>query len=364
MSISLAGRGVSSVDGLSALGRLTLSFIDGGLEWLEWATNSLTARYEFPDETSLVDGIQQGLHASGLVLLPRLGLVAGPAKLMSLGLTDLRTLAMAETGDSSDIVSAQLRRVLSDHALVLCHDLTAGSTFLKQLDVADSVVFQSITFDEQLAIWELLTVPGDDSGSNGSTGSTSPTDVSHGVEPIQLEAARFAVEQCRTPAEFVDYYRFYLAASAKGPKNEPSTPEQRLANVTRVMQTLLPVLFASLDCPRISGLPVPAQVAIAAADWIAQGKQIGFARLSEAAYQVVRFSTYRDETADAATQIVNQYLRSAQAFLSGNAVRRARMGQDGASCSFAFESQSLRALLLLSSTGTISLRDFCSIPKS
>jgi hypothetical protein len=361
MSISLAGRGVSSVDGLSALGRLTLSFIDGGLEWLEWATNSLTARYEFPDETSLVDGIQQGLHASGLVLLPRLGLVAGPAKLMSLGLTDLRTLAMAETGDSSDIVTAQLRRVLSDHALVSCHDLTACATFLKQLGVADSVVFQSITFDEQLAIWELLTVPGDDSGS---TASTSPTDVSQGVEPIQLEAAKFAVEQCRTPAEFVDYYRFYLVASAKVAKNDPSTPEQRLASVTRVMQTLLPVLFASLDCPRISGLPVPAQVAIAAADWIAQGKQIGFARLSEAAYQVVRFSTYRDETADAATQIVNQYLRSAQAFLSGNAVRRARMGQDGASCSFAFESQSLRALLLLSSTGTISLRDFCSIPKS
>ena len=90
MSLTIAGRVVPQRNSLSQLCHLTLSFIAGGVRWLDWTIDNPTVRHEFPDETELVVQVQQQLHASRLTLLPRLQLMISPIKLMTLGLADLR----------------------------------------------------------------------------------------------------------------------------------------------------------------------------------------------------------------------------------------------------------------------------------
>jgi hypothetical protein len=93
-------------------------------------------------------------------------------------------------------------------------------------------------------------------------------------------------------------------------------------------------------------------------NWLARGKQVGFARLSQAVQQIVQHTHCQGEAADTAPTAVRLYLQSAQAFLVGNPPTRGRLGQDGATCLFTIESGSLRAELQLGAGGVISLRDF------
>ncbi|OPH17437.1 hypothetical protein FE88_32035, partial [Azospirillum brasilense] len=107
----------------------------------------------------------------------------------------LRTLADAESGDTSATVSAQVKRILADHNLLTQDDFAASVSFLAGLGVSGAPVFQFMGFDEQLAVQELLY-------RKESQGTANPE--------LQKEAAAFAVEQARTVQEFADYYQFYL----------------------------------------------------------------------------------------------------------------------------------------------------------
>ncbi|USI99655.1 hypothetical protein MUG10_16750 [Xanthomonas prunicola] len=335
MSVSIAGRLISMPTMLSTLGRHCLAFIDGGTQWLAWAIQSPGVRYDFPDESSLLDDVQQGLHGSRLALLPQLELKVSPVKLMTLSPTDLGTLAQAEAGDTGSVVKAQLQRIFRDNALFTASDLAAGRSLLMQLKVDGAAVFQSLDLEESLALRQLAA-------------DAPPANV---MPALQQEAAAFAIEQARTPLEFCDYYRFYLACTAT-----IAVAEERAHAAASALQTLLPLLFTTLDCPQVQGLPSPNEVERSVAEWLARGRQIGFARLSLAAQQIVQHTRYHGD-GDAASDAIGLYLQSAQAFLAANRPSRGVLGQDGNSCVFTMQNDSLAALLQVNG-GVISLRDF------
>ena len=346
MSLSVAGHPIPQAAALSDLCRLVLAFVDGGPEWLAWALTSPSARYAFDDETSLVAQVQQGLHASPLALLPTLGLLASPVKLMTLGLADLRVLARAEGGDASGVVASQKQRVLADHGLLLQADLAAVEPWLASLGVGGAPLFQALGLNERVTLCVQM------------RGSAPPAKslADAAVSGLPQEAAGCAAQQARTPLEFIDYLQFYLALAAQGAA--PPAAQARADRATRVMQTLLPMFFGALDCPQVTGLPSPGAVAQGVSGWLTGGRRIGFARLSQGLQQLVQHTAYRDETGDAAQRIVDLYLASAQSFLAAARVRQGRMGQDGATCTYPLDAGPQQAELQLGANGVVSLRNY------
>ncbi|KVD74178.1 hypothetical protein WS62_06845 [Burkholderia sp. ABCPW 14] len=344
MTVSVAGKLIPQPDALSDVGQRALEFVDGGTEWLDWAATAPTARYDFADETELIATVQQGLHVSRHTLLPQLGLMVSPVKLMTLSLADLNVLARAESGDGSSVVAAQVAKILSEHGLATRDELAAGVSFLAQLGVKSAPLFQVLGFDESLAVTNLMHLP-----------------QSARQQPLQQEAATFALKQARTVHEFCDFYRFYLDY-AEQLNSGAATPERREAAATEASQALLPVLFGALDCPQVQGLAGPSEVAQTVRNWLAQGRLVGFARLSQGAQQIVQHTAYKGETGEAAKRIVDLFMHAAQSFLAAHQPERGTMGQDGATCLFPVESAQLRAELQLSSNGVISLNDFGTRP--
>lgn len=343
MSVFLAGRLVQTVDQLSPLARLSLTFIDGGLEWLAWAIAEHASRHDFADEAALVGQVQSGLHGSPFVLLPQLALKVSPIKLLTLGLPSLQLLARAEGGDDGAALAAQVHQVLADHELATQADLALGTTLLAALGVAALPLFHAMDFGDHLALWQL---------ARALSPSREP------APALQREAADFAVRQARTPIEFCDYLRVYLDGAAH---LAPASPEQRRATAEASLNGLLPLLFGTLDGPRIDGLPSPSDVGRAVSNWLDRGKQVGFASLSQAVRQIVQHTPCQGETADA-PRAVRLYLQSAQAFLVANPPVRGRLGQDGATCLYPITSGSLRAELQVGASGVVSLSDFASLP--
>jgi len=348
MTLTVANRLIQDTTSLSPLGRMTLGFIDGGTEWLAWAVANTTSRYDFPDETLLVAEVQHGLHASRYTLLPQLQLMVSPVKLMTLGFANLRTLARAENGNTSSVVEAQVRRILADHGLLTQVDLAAGTSFLVELGVADAPVFQSMGFHERRAIYALLHL------GEGPDAFTPA---------LRHDAALFAVQQARTPQEFADYYQVYLQQVAHAGALSASAA-QREALASGAMQVLLPLLFGALDCPQVGELASPDQVSRTVGQWLTNGKQLGFARLSHGVQQVVRHSAYKNETGDAARRVLDLYLQAARSFVASTRPQRPRMGQDGASSTFMLDAGNQQALLHVDAGGVVSLSGFGLKPSS
>lgn len=338
MALTVANRPVRSAAGISESSRLVLGFVDGGQQWLQWAINAPAARYGFADESALLAGIQAGLHGSPFALLPTLRLMVNPVKLMTLALADLGILARAEAGDKR--AAAGARRVLTAHGLVTQADLAGIQAFLDSLKVGAAPLFQGIDFGDRLA---LLDLAGEDSKA---------------APGLRAEAAAFAVEQGRTPLEFVDYYRVYLAAAASaGAKSEK--PAERRARAEAALHTLLPLMFAALDCPRLAGgLTAPMEVAQAIDEWLMMGRRLGFPRLSLGVQQVIANGGVTGDTGADAARLVDAYLGGAQTLLKSAAPGRGRLGQDGASASFPVEGPAGTATVLLGPDGLVSLGHF------
>lgn len=341
MTITVANRLIQDATSLSPLGRMTLGFIDGGTEWLAWAVANTASRYDFADETLLVAEVQHGLHASRFTLLPQLQLMASPVKLMTLGFANLRTLARAENGNTSTVVEAQVRRILADHGLLTQADLAAGTSFLVDLGVADAPVFQAMGFHDRVAAYGLLHL-------GEGPDAQSPA--------LRREAASFGVQQARTPQEFGDYYQLYLQQAAGGAGAGGAAPRE--AQATRTMQALLPLLFGALDCPQVGELASPDQVSRTVGQWLASGKQLGFARLSQGVQQVALHSTYKNEAGDAARRVLDLYLQAARSFVASTRLQRPRMGQDGASSTFTLDAGNQQAQLHVDAAGVVSLSGF------
>jgi hypothetical protein len=345
MTVMVANRLLQGRGGLSELAALVLAFIDGGVQWLEWAVTAPTASYGFPDETRMVADIQQGLHGSPLALLPGLRLQISPVKLLTFSLEDLRTIAKAEAGAQDPATASQTQTILAAHGVLTQTDLAAVPAFLAQLGVTAAPLFQCLGINDMIALSELIKLPQPQGG-----------------EPdIRTDAASFALQQARTAEEFCDYYRIYTALTAKR-NSATRAAEQRLAQANAAVQTLLPMMFSALDCPQVDGLVPPAEVAATVSNWLRQGRRIGFSRLSEGVCRIVDSTTFTSEQGQTAQQMINLYLANAQSFLSANHAKTGRISQDGRSCVLPTQSGNLYAELQLGAAGDITLRQFRRIP--
>ena len=342
MSLTIHHAPISGPQNLSGAARLTLAFIDGGLEWLNWAAGSGVTNYRFPDESALVEAVQLGLHAYRFTLLPRLGLLVGPLKLMTLQPDELAALAQEETGTASPAVSEQAQMVLSRHALIPQSGFDAARSLLSDRGVASSPIFQSLSMEDLIGLHALL--------DPAIAGGSAPAGLLN-------DAAAFAVVQARTPLEFADYYLGYLGYVIRLTAQGSSTA-QRSQMVSAALETLLPLLFGLLDCPQVGGLVPPAEVNAAVGIWLRDGRQVGFARLSQAAANILSYSNYAGGDSSAAQQTISDYMASWTSFLSDNLPTSGTMGQDGASCVFPVETKLLYGEVRLGSTGIISTRQF------
>ena len=339
--VTAANRMIPRSRSLAERTRLVLGFIEDGPAWLDWAAGTLTVKYDFSDETRLLEGIQTGLHASPFLLLRRLGLLVSPVKLMTLKPVDLQTLAAGERGDTSSIVDVQTRKILTEQRLLTQADLAAGDRFLVDVGVAGTPLFHAMGLAERIAIHDVVRI------SEGQLAMRAD---------LQRECATFGVEHAQTPAEFVDFYKSYLLHAAKlGLLDEP--PEQRAAAARAAVKALGPCLYRSLDCPQIGGLAAPAEVARVVSNWITSGRRIGFAWLSSGIRQIIHYTPFTQQTGDAARSLVEGYLKEAQAFLAANEPAGGRLGQDGASCTLPIESDTMQGELDLGG-GQITLRSF------
>lgn len=341
MTVSVASR-LYRPAGLSDVGRLVLGFIDGGAEWLDWAMADVQARYQFKDESALVAGIQAGLHGTPFLLMPRLGLMVSPVKLMTMSVADLRTLARAEGNVAPAPAYSDVTAILQAHSLVRQGELAQGTALTGALRVSDAPVLQAPGLDAQLALLAL------------------EREVGMPNAGMPAEAASFAAARAQNVYEFVDYYRACLAYWAVLPKTATAT--DRAAAMGSAVDTLMPLTFAALDCPSVEGLVAPWEVNAAISEWLLMGRQIGFARSSLAIQQIVSNGGYNGQTGRDAVALVRAYLARAQLLLNAAEVGQGTLGQDGATCLFHVESGGDQADIELGPTGIITLRRFGPLP--
>lgn len=345
MSIIVANRRLQDQGGLSERCRLALRFIDGGVEWLNWAILDPIASYAFPDESEMLAEIQVGLHANRFTLLPELKVMIGPAKLMTLNEADLRILARAELKEKDVKSTFHTHRLLQANDILSQPDFDRGTTYLNELGVGTDPVFQFMTYEDLKAVYELFRdfVRQDDEDL-----------------AIEKEAAAFGVEQGRTPREFADYFRVYIGLTNK---NGLAKTSERRRQATTAVLALAPNLLGQLNCPEVDGLVHPKEVAEAIEIWLAMGNSVGFARLSAGVREIVLNTAYSGETGHAARSFVDHYLAGSQRLLSASHVHRGLMAQDGATCTFPIEHHSHEGEIQLDPLGVISLSSFRSRPE-
>ncbi|WP_164137626.1 hypothetical protein [Stenotrophomonas maltophilia] len=339
MSVFIAGRSIPQANLLSQSCRQVLQFIDGGEHWLKWATGSHEHLYDFSDEGTMLDGVQQGLHGSRMTWLPRLGLQIGPIKLLSLGNNDLSALRHMEFDDETRLSHSEAQGVLARHRLLTNTELGASRPFLASIGAADAPLLQQLDFRESVALHQLA-------GEVGMS-ITGRDDLA--------DAASFALLHARRPIEFADYFRFYQRVSAGG-----GNREHRLTRATRALQQVLPILFDFLDGPQLPQLPSPQQVREALAASLAANRRIGYARISLAAQQMAAcFDNDPDLLQDDSRlrEAARWQLRDAQEFLNEHPVSRGQLGQDGASVQFAIDGSRAQALVQVEDN-VITLQDY------
>lgn len=329
MSMIINGRFRRGTD-LSDHARMVLSYIDGGLQWYMWAANEAIAQFHFADERAMLMDVQAGLHASPFILLPRIGLLVGPAKLLALKLDDLRALHRAETAEESGVLARDLERWAADERLFFHRDFQATDAMLEAMRVASAPLFQARSLMDQVALAQFRRDPLSSS-------------------PLAAEAAAFAVAQARTVPAFLDYFRIYLHFSAQFPG------DRRTFAVESALAALLPLSFSALDGPRVAGPVEPGVVRASLTSWLATGRTIGFSRASLAVQQVIAHASYSGETGRAAAAVMTRYLTRATALLSHAELGPARLGQDGATMTYPVRARSEAADLEVSPEGVITL---------
>ncbi|NML05992.1 hypothetical protein [Sphingomonas sp. G-3-2-10] len=332
MTITIAGKQTTGAADLSATAQLVLGFIDGGNEWLAYAV-STPAPYAFPDELALLTGVQQGLHGALLTLLPGLGLLASPARLFMLSASDLSLLTAAEGG--ADAPEAELRTLLATQQLATAADLAAADAWLASLGVADAPLFQALSLADRI---ELVALENEAGG-----------------EAEAKDAGAFALSWAKTPLEFADYFRAFIALRAAA----PSLTGEALATA---LLGLLPHLFGTLDCPSVGGIKPAAEITAAIRGWHASGRQIGFARLSLAAAQIAASTGFGAQPGADDPALIAAYMAQAQAVIGNGDIGSGRLGQDGASALFDITSDTGDAQIAVDAAGTISLHAFRPAP--
>lgn len=344
MSVSVASRPINGLTGISELARVVLGFVGEGLPWLAWAIRETGSRYHFEDDGALVAGIQSGLHASNFLLLPALTVLVSPLKLMTISLADLRTLQAAESGNAPATVTTRAGEILTAQGLLTQKQLAGGVELLGPWKLAANPLFQCLDFSGQLALFGLLNDPGEPD-----------------LTDYQQEAATFAAAAASDPVEFCDYFRAYLQFIARAATLK-ETPTQRQALVETALETLSPLLYGALDCPRVEGLVAPWEVAVAVEEWLMMGRRLGFSRLSLAVQQVIANTQFNQQTGADAALIVQTYLDAANRLLKTAELGRGSLGQDGASCTFRLSAGGAQGIVALGPDGIITFASYVPPP--
>lgn len=338
MTISVANRQFLPV-GMWEHERLVAACIDGGRQWLDWASSNPTHHYHFGDMTEMVMAVQTGLHGTSTAYLLEVGLLVSPLKLMTMSSEDLRTLAKG--GSSS---RPQLARVLEYHHLASQVDLEQVSSFVKALGVDEAPVFGARSLADLSLLLNLQ----------------REVDV---AAPLTAEAVQLALANAASIPEFVDYLRFYrdcigaLGLSASNPLN-------RLAAVEGAVRELLFLTFPALDGPELPGSLPPRQVIAAVRDWLSTGRQLGFARASLAMQQFVADGRYAGQTGPAAADLFHAFLGRAQHVLSTAEAGAARVAQDGLTYSFELTADDDRVEVEVTVAGRVTIARFGRIAQS
>jgi len=337
MTVRMAGRVLQSAM-LTESARHVLAFINGGPQWLEWAIGTLHASYDFRDEVDLLMAVQSAIHGSPLILLPRLGLLVSPLKLMSLPAPDLRTLAHAEAGGDGAPRDAALNATLHANGLCTQHLLANAAAMLSSLGVGTAPVFQAMGLKAQLAVVAL---------QQDFASSPSPS----------KEAAIFAAARAQSASEFVDYFRACISYWTASPATSVDAGSRAEA-MAAAIDTLLPLTFAALDCPQVNGFVEAAELNTAIRNWLAAGRSVGFARSSLAIQQIIENGGYAGQTGARAKELVRDYIGSTQQALSVHNITMRKVEQDGETWLFQANSAAGQTDIELHHTGVISLRRF------
>ena len=335
MTVIVAGQVLSGRPVLSARGEQLLSLIDGGREWLDWASADPRARYHFRDEPALIAGIQSGLHVSRLLLLTEIDLPVAIEKLMSLDDADLRTLSAAANGQGGVTVSSQVPDVLARNRLLTLAELAQGSTLLGEIGVATNPLFACQGLHDRLAVMALIPA------SDGK------------ADALRQQAAGFGLAFSGTVPEFVDYYRAYLGLAAAADPPWPSDAERDAA-----VRELRRALFPTLDCPRVVPGATAEEVSAAIEEWQMMGRGLGFARLSQGLREVILHGGWRPQDAPASDAVVHRYFVAAQASVARGPLELVGIGQDGSSSTFRRLSDSGETRIELAAGGLITLGSF------
>jgi hypothetical protein len=260
---------------------------------------------------------------------------------MTMNPAELQLLARAAIGEVKP-ANPDLVKMLARHSLATQNDLAAVATLLDNLEVAPAPMFQAMDLDDTLALLGL---------------ARSPYITDPGTPDLRLEAASFAVSQAYSPPEFVDYFRTFIDHIAV--VGEPGdTPADRRERALRAVYSIAPLMFQALDCPEVAGLVSPLEVEGAIIDWLMNGRQLGFLRVSQGVQQIVANTGFANEEGLAAQLIVRDYLDRAQQLVRLQGIGRGAMGQDGATCLFPIVAPTQEAVIRLGPTGVITLAQF------
>ncbi len=343
MALSISGTSISPTSQLSPETRITLSIIDGGLAWLNWAMSDQQARYDFKDETELVNSVQQGLHTSSLCHLPNLGLLVSPVKLMTLG-SSLPILAKAESGNILPDQDKQLKQLLIENNLRTHLVLADGLNLLKQLDVDQAYIFDALNFEDRLTLHNLYLWISEAKADSD----------------LQKEAAAFAVKQAFSCHEFCDYFQVYLSLSRQNPS---LNQEQRLEHANNCLTKLLPLLFGALDSTQTSGIPAPAEISPLVQRLSLMGKRLGFQNISSALLEILEHAGYDEQPTSYWVKTISTYLDTAQSFIAMGTPVYAWIHQAGNGCTVGYKTKDKQAELV-AHNGLISLRSFKAISQT
>lgn len=348
MTVSVASRRIDRLNRISDLGQNVLGLIDPHLAWLNWAIGDPSAVYRFDDEDALVAGVQAGLHAGPLLLLPALGLLVGPLRLMALAPDELASLVAAEQPSCGEVATAAARAVLAGNGLLAQADLADGTALLADLKVDGAPLLQCMALADRIAMHALV-------GIEAAVAPPPPL-------ALQQDAAAFALAESRTPLEFSDYFQAYLIYVAAMQAGGDST-EVRAALVLNAVAMLKPILFGALECPCVDGPKPQLEVAVALDEWRAIPRRLGFSRLSRGVQQAIAYAGFTDQDQAEAAALVTAYLAGAQALLASQPLGPGMLGQDGASWTFGVRSDREEAIVALGADGIITLSSYRPRPK-
>lgn len=346
--VTVAGQAVQHVDDLTPRTQTMVALVEGAERWLSWAIPSASPFFRFQDEVSLVTGIQQGLHGSPLMLLPRLQALVHPRKLWVLGEEQLDQLLSYE-GDEEDneVLGTSVRGVLNENGIFTQQDLASGRQFLQQVGTASLPLFQALSLSDQVALMEVVKAP------------PGPLALDR---TVQASAAAFAAEAAQTPREFVDYYTFFFGAAEALPAG--TAPADLPGPVRGLRDRLIEPVQALLPCPAASRVPTAVEMYALVNQWVDQQQLVGFATVSSALRQVAASgllpaageddAAFRERLA-AFIDVVQQFLKNTEP--SGRTV-----SQDGLTYSYPLVARTASARIDRTADGNVTLGRYEPLP--